>query len=65
MFVRFSSEVLHSMSVDAARPVMLLILDGTEHGLVAIHVELASIAISPKLLEVLMLLARGRILRVF
>ena len=53
------------MSVDAARPVMLLILDGTEHGLVAIHVELASIAISPKLLEVLMLLARGRILRVF
>ena len=65
MLVWLPSEILHPMGVDAARPVMLLILYGTEHCLIPIHVELVSISVSPKLLEVLVLFSRGRVLRVF
>ncbi len=64
VLVGFPSEVLHPVSIDATAPIMLLILHGTEHCLVSIHVELIRVPIPPKLFEVFMLFPRVRVLRV-
>ena len=64
MLIWLPSEVLHSVRIYTARPVVLLALHRTEHCLVPIHVELLCVTVPPELLKIFMLFPRIRVLRV-